>query len=262
MGWAYRLSWRPRVTLVIDCFFDDSGKESDSSNRFVVMAGYATEDWGEFSKRWRALLLKYGLPAIHMKEIIGIAEEREWTRQQLNDLLQEFVAVITASSMVGFGVGVDVEAFRALPKDIRQRCGNVQLFCCSRILRRVKDHLGHGRFDDQLISVIFDQDFAYARPRVRLVEEVRQRDRWLADRLTMVAFGNSEHFYPLQAADLLAWETRRQLVNEATGNPSTPRWAQLMAVLPSGDYGYAAGEHWTKEWFDHEIPKLRGKANE
>jgi hypothetical protein len=34
--------------VVIECFFDDSGKESDPSHRFVVLAGYMIGgDWGD-----------------------------------------------------------------------------------------------------------------------------------------------------------------------------------------------------------------------
>jgi hypothetical protein len=29
-----------------------------------------------------------------------------------------------------------------------------------------------------------------------------------------------------------------------------------MTVLPSGQIEFGAGEFWTKEWFDQELPKL------
>jgi Protein of unknown function (DUF3800) len=243
---------------VIEAFFDESGKEGDPSHRFVVMAGYAAGDWNNFQRSWRSLLLKHGLPSIHMKKILGIAKEKGWDLPRLNGVLSEFVSVIKESWLIGFGVGVDVEAYRAIPADIKKQFGDVQIFCCSRILRRLMDHVRAGGFENESLSITFDRDYGFARPRMKLMEELSKRDPIMSRRIAQVSFANSDYFYPLQAADLLAWETRRQLMNNLTDKPSTSRWTELVSVLPSEDYSYAAGEFWTKEWFDHEIPKLRG----
>jgi hypothetical protein len=250
------LAERRRVYLVLQCFFDDSGKESDHTHRFVVMAGYMAGDWGGFHLAWRSLLLKHGLPYIHMKEIVGMAQQKGWTLPTLNEVLREFVVAIKQSNLVGFGVGVDMDAWRLLPKETTKRLGVAQVFCCSRVLRRVLDHLQMAAFANESIGITFDQDFEFARQRLSLFENIWKQQPIVRERVAQLSFAASRHFYPLQAADLLAWETRRQLANRAHEKPPTARWPELMAALPSGELGYAAGEFWTREWFDEELPKL------
>jgi hypothetical protein len=248
---------RPRIRVVIESFFDDSGTEADATHRFVVMAGYLAGDWDGFYLRWRGLLLKHGLPYIHMKEMIGISKKMGWPTGHLPDVLREFNAAIRESPLAGFGVAVDLRAFRNVPDDIRKRCGDAQMFCCSRVLRRIRDHLSGANMADEPLSVVFDQDFGFAKRRLPMIEEIRKNDPWVRATLAQVSFADMERFYPLQAADMLAWETRRHvahLVGEAT--PSG-RWSDLTVPLPYDDLKYVAGEHWTQEWFDQELPKLR-----
>jgi len=76
MGGAL-MGWLPapwRVKAVFQCFFDDSGKESEPTNPIVVMAGYIAVDeiWQRFQNLWGHLLLKHELPDVHMKAILQI----------------------------------------------------------------------------------------------------------------------------------------------------------------------------------------------
>jgi hypothetical protein len=142
MGWPRGLFELPRIRVVIECFFDDSGKESDPSHRFVVLAGYMIGgDWGGFYGAWRHLLIRHGIPSIHMKEILGIARNKGWDIPKLNDVLREFIGVIKEAKLIGFGIAVDAAEWRALSKESRKMFGDAQEFCCSRILRRIMDRL-------------------------------------------------------------------------------------------------------------------------
>jgi hypothetical protein len=58
---------------VIEIYLDDSGKESDHTHRFVVLAGYMAGEglpWNRLYQSWRHLLLKHELPHVHMKDIL------------------------------------------------------------------------------------------------------------------------------------------------------------------------------------------------
>jgi hypothetical protein len=244
------------VRAVIRCYFDDSGQESDPTHRFVVMAGYMAGDWDRLNRAWRSLLLKHGLSHIHMKEMIGVAQKRDWPDGHLTDVLREFIMAIKESILVGFGVAVDLDAFRKVPDHIRKRLGDAQIFCCSRILRRIMDRLNEAGMGEEPISIAFDQDFGFARSRLRMIAELRKRDPQLRAVLAQVSFADSEHFYPLQAADVLAWETRRHIAHMAGEARPSGRWDDLTVPLPYDELDYAAGEYWTQEWFDQEIPKL------
>ena len=238
------------------CFFDDSGQESDATHHYVVMAGFMTNYWELFDTRWLSLLLKYDLPYIHLREIVGMAKERGWDIPKMHSVLGEFSTVIRESNLVGIGIGVHMEAWREVSMSLRESLGDAQVFCCSRVVRRIMDRLETVGLRGERLTIIFDQDFAFARPRLRLFEELKKRYQPIRERVAQVSFADSRTFYALQAADMLAWETRRELVNQSGGKESTKRWKELTAALPSGQVEFAVGEFWTKQWFDRELPKV------
>jgi hypothetical protein len=247
-----------RIEIVLYCFFDDSGKESDPTHDFVVLAGFFTNYWELFDTKWLNLLLKYDLPYIHLRDAISVGKKKGWDVQRLNGVLSEFASAIRESNLVGVGVGVHMDAWREVPKSLRNRFGDAQIFCCSRVIRRIMDRLETVGLNQEKITIVFDQDFEFARRRLRLFEELRKQYEPIRERVVQVSFADSRTFYPLQAADMLAWETRRQLVNAAGGKQSTVRWRELTAAMPSGQIEFAVGEFWTRGWFDREMPKLIG----
>jgi Protein of unknown function (DUF3800) len=242
---------------VFQCYFDDSGKESEPSNRFVVIAGYLAVDevWGRFQNVWGHLLVKYGLPGVHMKEILGIARQKGWDVPKLNEVLQEFIVAIRAApALIGFGIAVDADEWRNLSPERRRLFGDAQEFACTRIVRRIRDRLNEAGLHREQMAMFFDQDFEFARRRLTLFEHITKRSRDLRESLTVLSFADARHYYPLQAADLLAWETRRHLINLVGGQRDTTRWTDLMAALPSGVFDYA-GEFWDKALIESELPK-------
>jgi Protein of unknown function (DUF3800) len=244
---------------VFHCYFDDSGKESEPTNRFVVIAGYLAVDivWDRLEHVWSHLLIKHGLSHVHMKDILGVAKAKGWDIPKLNSVLADFIRAIKAApGLIGFGVAVDADEWRKLSPERRKRFGDAQEFACSRIVRRVRDRLIEAGHERELLGIFFDQDFEFARRRITLIEELRKRSPDLRNALAQVTFADAELFYPLQAADLLAWETRRHLINRVGGKLNTARWAELMAALPHGEFEYAAGEYWDKALIDSELPKV------
>ena len=71
-----------------------------------------------------------------------------------------------------------------------------------------------------------------------------------------ICFSNAPLYPPLQAADLLAWESRKQLIQKIGGFDSTPRWKELFDVeglsnLSTGlEY---AGEFWTAKDLEENL---------
>jgi hypothetical protein len=247
-----------RIRAVFQCYFDDSGKESEPSNRFVVIAGYLAVDevWARFQNVWGHLLVKYGLPDVHMKAILKIAKQRGWDIPKLNAVLQEFVLAIRAApGLIGFGIAVDAYEWRKQTPERKHLFGDAQEFCCSRIVRRIRDRLNSAGLSRDHMQMVFDQDFEYAKRRLALFEHLTKRAKDLRESLLILSFANARHYYPLQAADLLAWETRRHLVNMVGGTPDTARWNDLMLALPTNEFDYE-GEFWDKALIEAEIPKV------
>ena len=251
---------RPDWKVVFYSFFDDSGKESIRTADFPVLAGYLVHEsyWTAFVQNWRHLLLRHGLPMLHMKDLVGIAQERDWDATRRNNVVSEFIEVIKDAKLIGFGVAVDSEVWRGLSDARRKAFGNAQEFCFSRIMRRISDRLDLAR-ETESVTVVFDQDFEFARRRLGLFQTLGRFNRRGAERCAGIMFADAERYIPLQAADLLAWTTRRELMLRTKKLQPSNRYRELFAALPYYDPEYAAGEFWDQGEIDREFPKIEAE---
>ena len=72
-------------------------------------------------------------------------------------------------------------------------------------------------------------------------------------------FSNAPLYAPLQAADLLAWESRKQLIQKIGGFDSTPRWKELFDVegLSNLSTGLEYAEKfWTAKDLEENLVKI------
>ena len=118
------------------------------------------------------------------------------------------------------------------------------------------DRLNNVGMKHERITLTFDQDFGFARRRLGIFEELKKRSPVIRERLAQSSFADSHTFYPLQASDMLAWETRRQLVNRAGGHESTKRWRELTAALPLVAFSSMAASIGPKRSFRRDCRRL------
>ena len=250
----------PEWKLVIECFFDDSGKEGDTA--FPCLAGYLAHEsyWYEFNIRWRHLLLRHGLPYLHMKEFVKFAQEKGWNGNKRQDVLLEFIGVIKQAKLIGFGAAIDSAAWRTLSPKRRKAFGNGQEFCFQRIVRRIVDRLELAGEDDD-VAIIFDRDMEFAKPRLTLFEHILKGDPRASRRIASIAFSDARRYFALQAADLLAWETRSELIQRAKKEPSKQRFQELMTALPHGELDYE-GEFWDQTTMETHFAAVEAEIAE
>jgi hypothetical protein len=149
-----------RWELIVHCFLDDSGKESQPSNPYVVMAGYFADSdvWQHLCTEWFGLLLKHKISAIHMKDLIPIEGEYKthgWDISKRDAVIAEFIDVINKSPVLGVGIALEMAAWRKLTTNINRSIGTAQEFCLQRILLRIIDHLDAAQLDGKVV-LIFD----------------------------------------------------------------------------------------------------------
>ncbi len=233
---------------MIHCFFDDSGKESDSANRIVCIAGYlAAGDayWSLLTQGWGNQLVRHGISWVHMKDLMQNQDEYSalnWDWPTKRSVLEDFIKVIKASQLTGFGVAVDADAWRAVPKEITQSEGTAQEFCFMRIIRMITDRMKISRPDDW-ISLYFDCDEGFTPARFKKYIGLRNREPDVSRYFRAFSIADPKSFLPLQAADLLAWETRKDLMRKLGGFESRPEFNFIFESLPGEvlDYGVSFG---------------------
>lgn len=246
---------------MIHCFLDDSGKDGQSSNPWVIMAGYLLgfDAVVNLNEKWLQLLMKHRISEIHMKDLIplvGMYVKLGWEIPKRDEVLQEFVQVIREAKLIGVGVAVEMAAWNKQKKDHPELTwgAGVQQFCLERILSRMIEML-HDAGVDEKIALVFDTDPEFGANRFNLFCALMGHDPRAAQRLTSITFGHPAHYPGLQCADVLAWETRKEQIQKAGGYKSTKRWDQLFAAMPEYSLDYM-GERWDDAQFEKAMPEI------
>jgi hypothetical protein len=141
-----------------------------------------------------------------------------------------------------------------MPKSVTDTNGDAQQFCFLRILKSVVERIKRSA-PDEYISITFDCDKAFTPSRfqryINLREQLPEARRYFS------AFTIAEPiiYTPLQAADLLAWETRKDLLRQIEGYQSRPEFKHMLSILPGFFPDYTA-ELWTEQKLENEFGPL------
>src|SRR5882724_6506372 len=163
-----RLGYR----LVIQAFFDDSGKQ-DSTN-FVTIAGFLGDAayWGDFSLAWTNLLRRWEVSQVHMKDLMTSNREfKGWTEAKRQLAMSEFIHCINKYRLIGYGISVDAKFWNTLPLPFQKEHGDAQTFAFERVIRRIRDNMTKTRSRD-LIALTFDCDRDFAKPRLTRIQKI------------------------------------------------------------------------------------------
>jgi hypothetical protein len=170
-----------RWRLVIEGFFDDSGKQTDASSTFVAVAGFMADAsyWAGFVLDWANLNMRWQISKVHMKKLMSGNEEfTGWSDDKKRQAVHEYVSIIEKNLLIGIGIAVDVAFWRTLSRECQNELGgNAEAFCFFRLLKRIRDTLVRVG-DRDFVSIIFDYDRDYAKPRITRFQDVVDRDPW------------------------------------------------------------------------------------
>jgi hypothetical protein len=243
---------------MISCYFDDSGKESDLGNRIVCAAGYMALDnfWDMFLQAWGQHLLKHGIGWLHLKDFMASQDEyalKGWGWPEKHKILREFVNVIKATHLTGLGVAVDADAWRKIPKELTEREGTAQEFCFMRLMGMVVRRMKISCPRDY-VAVYFDCDQAFTSARFKRFIGVREHSLDAGNYLQSFTIAEPRTHLPLQAADLLAWETRKELMRKLGGFESRPEFNFLFETFLNIHPDYES-ELWTESEIEEKIIK-------
>jgi hypothetical protein len=250
-------SYPPRLNLMIEGFFDDSGKQSDSN--FVCAAGFLADTtyWTKFVIEWQHLLLRWGIAEIHMKDLMASKKAfTGWDDQKKYKAISEFVDVINSNKLIGVGVGVDAKFWGGMPRSVTKTLGTAQQFCFTRIIKNIRSFIISSGSHD-VFTATFDYDKEFCASRLARFHDILEKDPWARERFVSIGFARAKAYQPLQAADMLAWESKRwQEVIQKGARPSFAR--STMFKGPDG-IEFAAAEYWGETEIRQHIDMENGE---
>jgi hypothetical protein len=192
-------------------FVDDSGSGGDSP--YYVLAGYSADKstWESFWADWQGVLdLSPKLNYFKMSEAESLKGQfLNFTRSDRDARLAKFIDVILNHDLFEASVAIKDVDYREVLYPVLDR-GHASPYYCAFIgmATALSGRYRHSG-SDEIVHFIFDTQGAMEDKMLRLYDTFRGDFRhW---KLGSVEYRSDKDVLPLQAADLIAWQTRRFL---------------------------------------------------
>lgn len=227
-------------------YCDQSGKfVRDDYISFCGYVGHASE-WERFALEWNNCRMRWGVPAVHMARImfpdrkddewlkIKNARGKDWDKWR-DLVLGDFAATIRSAQIVAVGAIVDSKHFNALADSEFKREAKDPLFLALHtvIMRGIEVTEVIDRHSP--IGLVIDDDHENSIECYRRLNKLKEHPdpmfRKVKDRVHAMSFANDVSFPGLQAADMLAYESRRFMVERITNPAAEPSDLYLSLTL-------------------------------
>lgn len=203
------------IMVVLKGYFDDSGDEEDRQHKACSLSGYigTFDDWANFEKEWQKVLNDFEVPYLHMKEYAhfrGPFDKYKNNHIKRKNLLISLITVIRESNLLGISSSIRLKGLYRLnnERNIQIEAYPLNLYInMMRICFKFKTP----------IHLTLDKTNR-VNDKIRIARNYAQTDLIYpnCDKQIMILPLNScltfREVLPLQAADLLAWECRKDAV--------------------------------------------------
>ena len=203
-------------------YTDESGHSGDS--RFVCMGGCITtvEVWSHFEEEWKRALNDAGVSCFHMTEFESSRGEfKKWKNKpdEHKLFLAKLLSIMDAHTMIYLAATEPVHkiAGKLAYKD------DPYLDCLVGIIDSAALYVGSLDANEKIEMVFADHPEHTRRVRT-IFPEIRDAVGGMYQRLGPDAYGSPKDIIPLQAADLVAFEVRKERERMQLRQDDQPRW--------------------------------------
>lgn len=236
----YEVKREPFMAIVY-FFSDESGKQKKNRSVTVAGVGVSKTRLEAFEGEWDALLRSYELQELHMNRVSKIHETHGLkllagqTLTQRQELLFPFADCIAKYFEIGLMQATDVEGFIRLPMEAKQLIGgptDPHFMTFSRGLLEIVKYI----HPDDKLSVVCDDDLQLAWDTYLHYRALSAVSDDVQTKIAGITFAKSRHFKALQAADMVAFLTRKEAITRFYGdcNEFEPLFYRLVEGRPEG----------------------------
>jgi hypothetical protein len=206
--------------VILKGYFDESGDANDVNETSVSVAGYLgpVEAWDHLESEWQSVLKKFDVPCLHMFQLKARSGPfSKWTKgdpkfdELEGNILAELAKAIGATGgLYGFGHTVDTRDLRKFNQEFGMKV-KAKAFALAHCLLSLRAEF---RLED--IELTLDR---MTKPQnvIATATEYFSTDRRHADWMALPTLSplpergarSSKDVLPLQAADFLVWEARK-----------------------------------------------------
>jgi hypothetical protein len=205
-------------------YFDESYSHPPAPRVYTV-AGYVATDteWRKFKKEWKREVDKAGVEFFHMAKyearvkdehgnLRGVGEYKDWSNEKRVEVLKRLHRAIHRRVLTGIASSVVVSDYEELiTPNLRPGFGEPHEFAVIACLKHIRHWGKENGYSDGIAYVfesgsdrqkIVNRSFQHA-----YLDEEKRREY----RIGSWAFADKRDVNPLQAADILAYETTKEM---------------------------------------------------
>jgi hypothetical protein len=210
-----------KVVEISEAYFDES---QDNTDTVLSVSGYIVREAQiqSFNAAWEAVLKDHRIPYFHMVDCeheTGAFKGR--SKEECVVVLKAVIAVIKAHITAGYSVTFELQYANLLPTALTHGVNIVSpyAFCCYWCLQNIRHWAQRLNYTGR-VKYIFEAGHAYRGQAEKIMTDIftHRNPSWDAFYFYQShAFAQKGEVRGLEAADLLAWQTRKDIIRRSQG---------------------------------------------
>lgn len=208
------------LIAMYEVYFDDSGTSVQSET--VIAACYVStkRGWDMFVSEWDTARLQEGFDVFHMAEFVAPREQGHkpwcgWDNAKKDHVYKRLATIINENKRIGVATALPKAVYDTVPDRIREHYGKEHYtFAVRMCLNRVAEWR-----EKSLISLPMQYVFDWEKPGTPKHIEISELFNTVHEKLRPLfgldgggySFQHRNHYKPLQAADILAWQMNNHM---------------------------------------------------
>lgn len=224
--------------LMLEAYFDETGHDDDQHTKILGIAGCLTapEIWRKIDKQWKTALQSENLPYFHMREYAhsqGIFKGWKNDENRRRKIYSKLWDIISNRGIMPLGCFVELEDFkRELQGQEHHVLKGAYYLCYMGCLRVVEQVIGFQQVGS--VSTYFDDKKDSRSEALNIFDILKPRYQ---ARILLPEFRNMRDSAPLQIADIIAYESKKEFERKLENRSKKARWGfyqlEQMVTLPT-----------------------------
>jgi hypothetical protein len=217
--------------MPLGVYFDESG--TNPNDPALTIAGFISDEerWAAFSEKWKAVVVDtWGLRYFHMADFEARQDQfKNWPRDEESKRRLDYLLTLIADHVLGLvSVSFPRDLFHAYFSPKPKKVERLYMMTAASALLEASI-FPREQAPSQKMAVVFETG---ARGRHQVQQAYDSLPPGTAEHLNFLSltFGTKQEYEPLQAADILAYETFRHFP-KVYGNETRPVRYPLKKIL-------------------------------
>ena len=211
--------------LVLDAYFDETGHGHDANTKFLGIAGVLAraEAWKKVEGKWKEALDSEGLPYFHMREYsFSVGAFKNWGKDETRSrkIYGALWNIILEAELIPLGGFVPLGSYKQeLTGQEHHVFRDAYFLCYMQCLRYLAQYV---EFDlVSSVATFFDDKKGFKGEAFRIHDVLTHRFK---GKIPRPIFCNMRKVLPLQIADIIAYESKKELERQLLEPGKERRW--------------------------------------